>query len=139
MISGIGIIYIAIVNVSGIASQQWSNSLAVSVKVLLEMVVKRERGLPFLALCPVIMAGFIFLNRRRRRMEIRADVFGRWLHADKSIYARALAKLYQANETPAVMSRKRMVHPHLYDRLLAAGITPDFPRPDTLPPVWLAW
>ncbi len=109
------------------------------IKVLFEVVVNPERGLPFLALCPVIMAGFIFLNRRRRRMEIRADVFGRWLHADKSIYAKALAKLYQANETPAVMSRKRMVHPHLYDRLLAAGITPDFPRPDTLPPVGVAW
>jgi hypothetical protein len=63
-------------------------------------------------------------------MEIRADVFGSWLHEDKSIYARALAKLYRANELPAVMSRKRLVHPHLYDRLRAAGITPDFPRPD---------
>lgn len=63
-------------------------------------------------------------------MEIGADVFGSWLHEDKSIYARALAKLYRANETPAVMSRKRLVHPHLYDRLRVAGITPDFPRPD---------
>ena len=63
-------------------------------------------------------------------MEIRADVFGSRVHEDKSIYARALSKLYQANEVPAVMGRKRMAHPHLYDRLLAAGITPDFPRPD---------
>jgi hypothetical protein len=29
----------------------------------------------------------------------------------------------------AVMPRKRMPHPHLYDRLVIAGITPDFPRP----------
>jgi hypothetical protein len=81
------------------------------------------------------MIGFIFLNRRRGRMEIRADVFGSWLHEDKSIYARALAKLYRANETPAVMSRKRLVHPHRYGRLRVAGITPDFPRPD-LPARW---
>ena len=99
-------------------------------KVLIEFLVNPEKGLPFLALCPVIVAGFIFLNRRRRRMEVRADVFGSWLHADKSIYAGALAKLYQANEIPAVMSRKRLVHPHLYDRLRIAGITPDFPRPN---------
>jgi Zn-dependent protease with chaperone function len=100
------------------------------IKVLIEFVGNPEKGLPFLAWCPVIMAGFIFLNRRRRRMEIRADVFGSWLHADKSIYAGALAKLYQANEIPAVMPKKRMAHPHLYDRLVIAGITPDFPRPN---------
>ena len=107
-------------------------------KLLLVFLENPERGLPFLALCPVIMAGFIFLNRRRRRMEIRADVYGSWVHEDKSIYARALAKLYQANEMPAVMPRKRMPHPNLYDRLLVAGITPDFPRPDR-PARWGTW
>jgi len=76
------------------------------IKLLIGFVGNPERGLPFLAWCPVIMAGFIFLNRRRRRMEVRADVFGSWLHADKSIYAGALAKLYQANEMPAVMPKK---------------------------------
>jgi Zn-dependent protease with chaperone function len=100
------------------------------IKLLYEVVANPERGLPLFVWYPVIMIGFVFLNRRRRRMEIRADVFGSWLHEDKSIYAQALAKLYRANETPAVMSRKRLVHPHLYDRLRVAGITPDFPRPD---------
>ena len=98
-------------------------------KLILDLVRNPERGLPFLAWCPVIMAGFIVLNRRRRQMEVRADAFGSRVHEDKSIYARALAKLYQANEMPAVMAKTRMPHPHLYDRLLAAGITPDFPRP----------
>ncbi|MBV8280428.1 MAG: hypothetical protein JO170_34915 [Verrucomicrobia bacterium] len=99
------------------------------IKFLSEFAANPEKGLPLLAWCPVIMAGFIFLNRRRRQMEVRADVFGSQVHEDKSIYARALAKLYQANETPAVMPRKSMPHPHLYDRLRVAGITPDFPRP----------
>jgi Zn-dependent protease with chaperone function len=89
------------------------------IKLLYEVVANPERGLPLLIWYPVIMVGFVFLNQRRRRMEIRADVFGSWLHEDKSIYARALAKLYRANELPAVMSRKRLVHPHLYDRLRA--------------------
>ena len=42
----------------------------------------------------------------------------------------ALAKLYQANDMPAVMPKKRLPHPHLYDRMVVAGVTPDFPRPD---------
>jgi Zn-dependent protease with chaperone function len=91
------------------------------IKLIYEVVGNPERGLPLLLWYPAIMIGFVLLNRRRRRMEIRADVFGSWLHEDKSIYAQALAKLYRANETPAVMGRKRTVHPHLYDRLLAAG------------------
>lgn len=108
------------------------------IKLLLIFLGSPEKGLPFLALCPVILAGFTFLKRRRRRMEIRADVLGSWMHEDKSIYARALVKLYQANEMPAVMPRKRMPHPHLYDRMLVAGITPDFPRPDR-PARWGSW
>jgi hypothetical protein len=71
-------------------------------------------------------------------MEVRADVYGSRVHEDKGIYARALAKLYQANEMPAVMPRKRMAHPHLYDRMLVAGVTPDFPRPDR-PARWGTW
>jgi Zn-dependent protease with chaperone function len=107
-------------------------------KILLVFLEDPERGLPFLALCPVIMAGFRFLGRRRRRMEVRADVFGSRVHEDKGIYARAMAKLYQANGMPAVMPRKRMAHPHLYDRMLVAGVTPDFPRPDR-PARWGTW
>ena len=61
------------------------------------------------------------------RMEQRADQLA---HAagPPEIYARALERLYVLNAMPAVMSG-RPVHPHLYDRLQAAGITPDFPRP----------
>ena len=47
---------------------------------------------------------------------------------DTGTYARALARLYEDNLAPAVMP-KETTHPHLYDRLVAAGVTPDFPRP----------
>jgi Zn-dependent protease with chaperone function len=61
------------------------------------------------------------------RMERRADALA---HAacPPDIYARALERIYQLNAVPAVMPGKG-VHPHLYDRMLAAGVTPDFPRP----------
>jgi len=45
------------------------------------------------------------------------------------VYARALARLYEANFAPAVMPRKHS-HPHLYDRLVSAGVQPDYPRPE---------
>jgi hypothetical protein len=48
--------------------------------------------------------------------------------ADSMAYAMSMTKLYQANATPAVMPGKQ-THPHLYDRLLAGGVRPDFPRP----------
>jgi hypothetical protein len=35
------------------------------------------------------------------------------------------------------MRGNNMVHPHLYDRMLAAGVTPDYPRPQ--PPGRMAW
>jgi hypothetical protein len=73
---------------------------------------------------------FIFPGHRRQRMEVRADDFGNRVPQDKGSYARALAKLFQANQLPAVMPRKRMAHPHLYDRRLVAGVSPDVPRPE---------
>jgi hypothetical protein len=39
---------------------------------------------------------------------------------------------------PAVMPTKRLPHPHLYDRMVVAGVTPDFPRPDR-PARWGSW
>ena len=76
-----------------------------------------------------ILIGFFILRGRRRRMEERADTFGKASESSAGVYPVALAKLYEANLVPAVMPCKRKVHPHLYDRLLAAGITPDYPRP----------
>jgi Zn-dependent protease with chaperone function len=63
------------------------------------------------------------------RMEKRADAMAK-AHEGESAgaYARALERLYQFNHAPAVLGG-RNTHPDLYDRLLAAGVTPDYPRP----------
>jgi Zn-dependent protease with chaperone function len=73
----------------------------------------------------------------RNRMEKRADSMAT-MHegAEPGTYARALEKIYEANQVPAVMGKK-MVHPSLYDRLLAAGVTPAYPRP--APPPRFSW
>lgn len=47
---------------------------------------------------------------------------------DNKAYAQALEAMYKENLVPAVMA-KNTTHPHLYDRMLDAGVTPDFPRP----------
>jgi hypothetical protein len=38
-------------------------------------------------------------------------------------------RLYEDGLLPAVTAKNRTTHPHLYDRMLAAGVTPDIPRP----------
>ena len=76
-------------------------------------------------------------QRLGRRMETRADRLAAQHQAGDGTYAQALARLYETNQMPAVMPGKRKIHPHLYDRLLAAGVTPDYPRPK--PPARLGW
>jgi Zn-dependent protease with chaperone function len=63
------------------------------------------------------------------KLETRADAMAKANEEDAGTYARALTRLYEDNLAPAVMAKNRASHPHLYDRLLAAGVTPDFPRP----------
>ena len=82
--------------------------------------------------------GVPYLSRKiSRSLEVRADRFAKLNEAEPGNYARALAKLYEDNLVPAVMAKNRRTHPDLYDRLLAAGVTPDFPRP--VPPIAMAW
>lgn len=81
-----------------------------------------------------LFAVFVILQRLinllRRCMEHRADHAAIGGAGETSpVYARALEKLYEAGQLPAVMPGKSMVHPHLYDRMVQAGVTPDFPRP----------
>jgi Zn-dependent protease with chaperone function len=79
-----------------------------------------------LALTALLVA--LVWRRMSRKLEARADAGA---HASLG-YARALEKIYQANLMPAVMRRARS-HPHLYDRLQAAGATLDYPRPEPPP------
>jgi hypothetical protein len=61
-------------------------------------------------------------------MEQRADATATRHQADPGQYARALEAIYRSSAIPAVLWG-RGTHPHLYDRLVAAGVEPDFPRP----------
>jgi Zn-dependent protease with chaperone function len=76
-------------------------------------------------------------RRLSRKMEVRADQTATEKTANPAVYARALERLYEDNQMPAVMRSNRLMHPHLYDRMLAAGVTPDYPRPKR-PRFW-AW
>ncbi len=79
----------------------------------------------------IIGAAALVAGARRlaSKMEKRADSIAASAQLDSGVYARALLKLYQCNQCPAVMPGGFKLHPHLYDRLIAAGLTPDFPRP----------
>ena len=76
----------------------------------------------------LIMVLVLAYQRFRRRMEVRADRLESQTVADANAYMRSMIKLHEANTLPAVMPGAQS-HPHLYDRLLAGGIQPDFPRP----------
>jgi len=68
-------------------------------------------------------------RRLSRSLEKRADRMAEHNEADPGVYARALGRLHEENLVPAVLPRQR-THPDLYDRLLAAGVQPDYPRPE---------
>jgi Zn-dependent protease with chaperone function len=78
----------------------------------------------------------IQIGNLARRMEVRADALA-VADADAGTYASALEHLYRLNLVPAVMPGRRQHHPHLYDRLTSAGITPEFERPK--PPRKIGW
>lgn len=63
------------------------------------------------------------------RLEKRADAMAKEHEgASEGAYARALERLYEVNHTPAVLGGSR-THPDLYDRLVASGVAPEYPRP----------
>lgn len=80
-------------------------------------------------LLAVSIAWVLGLGRLARRMEVRADAIARGCEGDAGAYARALERIYRANLLPVVMPGRRRVHPHLYDRMLAAGVQPAYRRP----------
>jgi Zn-dependent protease with chaperone function len=81
----------------------------------------------------LVLLARVLVLRLAHRMEIRADAQAVTTDAVPGIYGRALAKIYEANLIPVVLGMKRHTHPELYDRLVAAGATPDYPRP-AVPP-----
>jgi tetratricopeptide (TPR) repeat protein len=82
-------------------------------------------------LAAALVAG---LGRRlSRRLEGRADELARAHEGEPGAYARALAKIYEVNQVPPVLRGKGTTHPHLYDRLVAAGSPPAYERPPPPP------
>jgi Zn-dependent protease with chaperone function len=71
----------------------------------------------------------VFLARWSRRLERRADQVARVHEATEGTCARALAKTYEVNLLPVVEAGAGTTHPHLYDRLVATGAPPAYPRP----------
>lgn len=88
---------------------------------------------PLLAAVFLVFLVIFILRRMARRMEERADKIAHGHEGRAGTYARALEAIYEANMIPAVLSGKRRVHPHLYDRLVAAGVHPAYPRPKPPP------
>jgi predicted Zn-dependent protease len=94
------------------------------------VAVLESAGLPgAVALLGSVVTLLLLFRVLAARMERRADQVA--AHAERSpgSYARALERLHQTNLLPAVAIGKP-VHSHLYDRMLAAGVEPDYPRPD---------
>jgi Zn-dependent protease with chaperone function len=86
---------------------------------------------------PVAALGMAVLIRRlSRRLEQRADRIGGEHEGDAGTYGRALEKIHAANLIPAVLAGRGTTHPHLYDRLIAAGTPPAYERPRP-PSRWL--
>jgi Zn-dependent protease with chaperone function len=91
----------------------------------------------FFLLLLITTSAPILYRRLSHKLETRADRMAQSNELDAGNYARALALLYEDSLVPAVLAKERATHPHLYDRLLAAGVSPDFPRPT--PAHSMAW
>ena len=76
----------------------------------------------------MVFALLFAYKRLSHWLEQRADRLEREAIADAPVYACALSRIYEANQSPAVLPGTQS-HPHLYDRLLAGGIQPAFARP----------
>ncbi|EDY19903.1 peptidase M48 Ste24p [Chthoniobacter flavus Ellin428] len=83
----------------------------------------------YFGICALLIVVSRLVRAFRRRMEQRADSAAK-THEGPSpgVYARALERLYELNQVPAV-TPATLSHPSLYDRLIAAGVTPEYPRP----------
>jgi Zn-dependent protease with chaperone function len=96
-------------------------------------------GMPGLAGVLLLMVGMIYGGMvLSRSLERRADGMAKASESDPGVYASALERIYAANLIPAVLGGRGRTHPHLYDRMVAAGVTPDYPRPKPPGTPWLA-
>jgi hypothetical protein len=64
-----------------------------------------------------------------RRAQLKADTMAANTAIDPASALRALERQYELNLTPVVAVSNRSRDAHLYDRMVAAGIVPAYPRP----------
>jgi Zn-dependent protease with chaperone function len=83
----------------------------------------------YLALLVVIVWFRHYAHEWSKRLEKRADAIALENESEAGAYAHALARIHEANLLPVVMPGAGSTHPHLYDRLVVAGVQPDYPRP----------
>jgi Zn-dependent protease with chaperone function len=115
-------------------------SLAFFPFIFLKPVFGLSSGWQVLAILFMLSWAIVMVNNGRllaRKMEVRADAIATENAVDAATYARGLERLYEANQIPAVMRSNKLAHPHLYDRLLSAGVTPGYNRPE--PPDTNSW
>ncbi len=82
-----------------------------------------------LSMCSLLLFVAFGFQRRVLRLERAADLVAKDHEGGQGTYARALERLHEHNLIPAASGAKAITHPHLYDRMEAAGVTPDYPRP----------
>lgn len=118
---------------------RYLGAMAVLPLLLIRPAANRWQYTGILGMALLTIAWSRLSRKLVRRMETRADQIAHGQQSGEGVYARALEKIYEFNHLPAVTG-KNTSHPDLYDRMMAAGVTPDFPRP--LPPrrfTWLGW
>lgn len=96
--------------------------------LLVRPMAATHGALAVVAVVASVVAVFVVGARASHRAERVADAATH--REDASLaYARALSKIHEDRLLPAVTSRGTKSHHDLYERMLAAGVTPDFPRP----------
>ena len=90
-------------------------------------VLWRFGPVPSLVLSLVVLVLALWSRRQLARLEVAADAVAHD-HGEEGALALALARVYERNLSPMVSARVG-THPHLYDRLIAAGAAPAYPRP----------
>lgn len=85
-------------------------------------------GTLFVVYAIVILLGFV-TRKEATKLEQAADSVAH-RESDEGVYATSLEKLSRLNFVPPIIGRKRMRHPEVYDRMVAAGVTPTYARPD---------
>ncbi len=101
---------------------------------LTDRLFEFETGLALCVVAEFVLLGALVLyTRLHRRMEIRADEMAHQYEAGPGTYARALEKLHEVSLIPAALGARPGAYPDLHDRLIGAGVCPDYPRPGPPP------